>query len=175
MVGDTRWFIQVFYQSWFLESGSATEEVTVFLLWPQASLPPRLETLSNSEHPEAKFLWLRSICLQYKHTDLPNREYVYNKHDEDSSWREHFALWSNPGVTVLNLCPPAGRDQSSALCRNHRSHLVMLMDNERCYRLLSHTVAATSYRRHRSGLTNLNTDVALQTFYIISQQYLQMG
>lgn len=80
--------------------------------------------------PWGQVLQLRSICLRYKHADLSNRKYVYNKHDEDSSWQQHFALWlmwpAKLWVTVLNLCPPANRDHSSAFCRNHWSHLVML-------------------------------------------------
>lgn len=84
----------------------------------------------DPKHPWGQILWLRSICLEYKHADLPNREYVYNKNDKDSFWQQHFApclistakLWASG----LNSCPPASRDHSSAFCHNHWSHLVML-------------------------------------------------
>lgn len=100
--------------------------------WPPSCqsppLPPRLDSSQILSTQRPGFVAVRSICLRYKHSDLLNREYVYNKHDEDSTWQERFALWliwaAKLRVTVVNLCPPANRDHSSAFCHNHWSHLV---------------------------------------------------
>lgn len=55
-------------------------------------MPPRLKFSLILNTCDAQILWLRSICLEYKHADLPNREYVNNKNDKDSSWQEYFAV-----------------------------------------------------------------------------------
>lgn len=53
-------------------------------------MPPRLKFSLILSTCDAQILWLRSICLEYKHADLPNREYVYNKNEKDLSCQEYF-------------------------------------------------------------------------------------
>lgn len=58
-------------------------------------MPIRLKFSLILNTCDAQMLWLCSICLDYKHADLPHREYVYNTNDKDASWQEHFARWTN--------------------------------------------------------------------------------
>lgn len=67
----------------FISPGFITVVEVTFLM------PPRLKFSLMFNTCDAQNLWLCSICLEYKHTDLPNREYGYNKNDKDSSWQEY--------------------------------------------------------------------------------------
>lgn len=55
-------------------------------------MPPKLKFSLILNTWDAQILQLCSICPEYKHADLPNREYVYNQNDEDSSWQEYFTV-----------------------------------------------------------------------------------